>query len=134
MPIRFLPFRIEILLLLGGSSIFCLGIAAEPADNTHSGKSSEKLHELPTNRFRPVEMFDLETATDPQISPDGSRIVFVRNFSDIMKDRHRSNLWLIDYDGSDLRPLTTGNQNDSSPRWSPDGKRLVYVSTSDGSA
>lgn len=49
-------------------------------------------------------------------------------------DRHRSNLWIVHHDGSDLRPLTSGNNSDSSPRWSPDGKRLLYVSTSDGSA
>jgi acylaminoacyl-peptidase len=78
-------------------------------------------------------MFDLEVATDPQISPDGSRVVFVRNFNDIMKDRKRSNLWIINWDGSDLRPLTTGSENDNSPRWSPDGQRLAYVSTEDGS-
>src|SRR5215471_6676882 len=134
MPIKFLPFRIEILLLLGGRALSCVGVAGEPADNSHPGKASEKLRELPTNRFRPVEMFDLETATDPQISPDGTKVVFVRNFSDIMKDRKRSNLWIVNHDGSDLRPLAAGNENDDSPRWSPDGKRLLYLSTSDGSA
>jgi acylaminoacyl-peptidase len=78
-------------------------------------------------------MFDLETASDPQISPDGSKVVFVRNFSDIMKDKKRSNLWMVDFEGHDLRPLTTGNANDFSPRWSPDGKRLLYASSVEGS-
>ena len=47
---------------------------------------------------------------------------------DIKKDRRRSNLWIINTDGSEHRPLTSGKHNDHSPRWSPDGKRLLYLS------
>ena len=101
---------------------------------SHSNSASSKLAEVPPNHFRPIDMFDLEIATDPQISPDGARVVFVRNFNDIMKDRKRSNLWIINHDGSDLRPLTNGDENDNSPRWSPDGQRLLYGSTSGGNA
>lgn len=80
------------------------------------------------------DVFGLVYASDPQISPDGKRIVYARNFMDIMKDRRRSNLWIINRDGSGNRPLTSGNQNDGSARWSPDGTRLVYVSANDGTA
>ena len=86
------------------------------------------------DRFQLADVFQLELAADPQISPDGSKIVYVRSFMDIMTDRRRSNLWIIDYDGTDHRPLTTGNANYSSPRWSPDGSRLLYVSSADGSS
>src|SRR5262245_54162321 len=79
------------------------------------------------NRFELQDVFQLQFASDPQISPDGKRIVYVRNFVDIMKDRQRSNLWTINSDGSEHQPLTTGNSNDSSPRWSPDGKRVLYI-------
>ena len=79
------------------------------------------------------DVFQLEFASSPEISPDGNRIVFVRNFMDIMKDRQRSNLWIVNYDGSDLQPITTGNHNYNSPRWSPDGKRLLYASNEEGS-
>jgi len=82
--------------------------------------------------FRPLDVFHLEHASDPRISPDGKHIVYVRNFMDIMKDRRRSNLWVINNDGTEHRPLTSGKQNDSSPRWSQDGKKLLYVSTSGG--
>lgn len=77
--------------------------------------------------FQPMDVFQLEYASDPQISPDGKTVVYVRNFMDVMKDRRRSNLWSINADGSDHRPLTSGTRNDGSPRWSPDGKRLVYL-------
>jgi acylaminoacyl-peptidase len=89
--------------------------------------------ELPDDElFRPLDVFRLEHASDPQISPDGKHIVYVRNFMDVMKDRRRSNLWIINTDGTDHRPLTTGKQSDVSPRWSLDGKKLLYVSTSSG--
>src|SRR5260370_27866205 len=79
-----------------------------------------------------MDVFQLEYASDPQVSPDGSKVVYVRNFMDVMKDRRRSNLWIIGADGGDHRPLTTGKNNDHSPRWSVDGKRLVYVSNAGG--
>jgi dipeptidyl aminopeptidase/acylaminoacyl peptidase len=75
-----------------------------------------------------IDVFDLEYADDPQISSDGRHIVYVRNFMDIMKDRKRSNLWIVNVDGSANRALTSGIRNDFSPRWSPDGSRLLYAS------
>jgi dipeptidyl aminopeptidase/acylaminoacyl peptidase len=84
--------------------------------------------------LQPMDVFKLEYADDPQISPDGKRIVYVRNFMDVMKDRQRSNLWIINIDGSGHEALTTGTQRDTSPRWSPDGKRLVYLSDAAGTA
>lgn len=80
-----------------------------------------------------IDIFNLEYVSDPQVSPDESRIVYVRNFKDIMTDRNLSNLWITNFDGSRNQPLTTGNQNDFSPRWSPDGKHLLYKSNKDGS-
>ena len=51
-----------------------------------------------------------------------------------MTDRYYSNLWIINFDGTNNRALTTGNHNDSSPLWSPDGSRLIFISKRDGSA
>jgi acylaminoacyl-peptidase len=86
-----------------------------------------------SDAFRPMDVFHLEYASDPHISPDGKKVVYVRNFMDVMKDRRRSNLWVVTVDGADHRPLTAGKHGDHSPRWSPDGKRLAYVSDSGGS-
>ena len=85
------------------------------------------------DRFRLKDVFGLEYASDPQIAPDAESVVYVRNFMDIMKDRRRSNLWIVNADGSEHRPITTGNGNDTSPRWSPDGTRLLYTSRTGGS-
>ncbi|MDE2874815.1 MAG: S9 family peptidase [Gemmatimonadota bacterium] len=73
--------------------------------------------------FEPMDVFQLEYAADPQISPDGSQVVYVRTSMDIMKDRKRSELWIVGADGSDHRRLAAGG----SPRWSPDGTRLAYT-------
>src|SRR5262249_52976705 len=116
--------------LLGAGLVDRLS-ASEQIERSSDNGSGSKSTEPPSNHIRPIDLFDLETTTDPQISPDGTRVAFVRNFSDIMKDRRRSNLWIINSDGSNLRPLTSG-ENDSSPRWSPDGQRLLYASTSEG--
>ncbi|HEX9456262.1 MAG TPA: hypothetical protein VF935_01450, partial [Candidatus Acidoferrum sp.] len=79
-----------------------------------------------------MDEFNIQTATDPQISPDGKKITYVRGFADPMTDRRYSNLWIIGADGADHRALTTGNRNDTSPRWSPDGTRVAYLSGEDG--
>jgi dipeptidyl aminopeptidase/acylaminoacyl peptidase len=85
-----------------------------------------------STRLTAMDEFQLQTATDPQISPDGKKIVYVRRFADPMTDKRYSNLWIIDADGTDHRPLTTGNRGDASPRWSPDGTRIAYLSDADG--
>ena len=76
--------------------------------------------------FQPMDLFALEWASDPQISPDGKRVAYVRNSADVMKDRRRSQIWLVNADGTDHRPLSSGT-GEFAPRWSPDGRRLVYA-------
>ena len=86
------------------------------------------------HKLTAMDEFNIQTATDPQISPDGKKIIYVRRFADAMTDRRYSNLWIINADGGDHRALTTGNRSDSSPRWSPDMTRIAYVSDADGRA
>src|SRR5258708_28064644 len=74
-----------------------------------------------------MDDLSLQPATDPQISPDGKKIVYLRGFADPMTDRRYTNLWIVNSDGSEHRALTTGNRNDSSPQWSPDGTRVAYL-------
>jgi dipeptidyl aminopeptidase/acylaminoacyl peptidase len=66
---------------------------------------------------------DMETVSDPQISPDGTRIVYTRGWIDRVNDRRESSLWMMDADGSRNRHLVEG----SGARWSPDGTRILFV-------
>ena len=75
--------------------------------------------------FQPLDVFELEYASDPQVSPDGSIIAYSRNHFDIMKDSGKDELWMINANGQHL-PLLTG-QSIGNVRWSPDGTRIAYV-------
>lgn len=81
-------------------------------------------HERP--RLSLTDVFELEYAADPQISPDGQRIAYLRRSMDAMKDRVRSQLWLVDRSGA-RRPIGSSSGSDASPRWSPSGDRLAYI-------
>ena len=82
--------------------------------------------------FSSEDVFEMEYANDPQVSPDGSRVAYVRSSMDIMTDRTRRTIWVVDIDGSSHRPLVSGAGNFSSPRWSPSGDRLAYLSNTEG--
>ena len=82
--------------------------------------------------FDPIDVFEIEYASDPQISPDGENVLYQRNFKDIMTDRNLSNIWMVNFDGSFNMPITTGNKNDFSPRWSHSGNKFTYKSNVDG--
>lgn len=102
-----------------------------PAFAQEKDKKEDKSQEK-SDRLTAMDVFNLQFAGDPQISPDGKRVVYVRQFSDVMNDKRESNLWVINTDGTEDRALTNGNYSDSSPRWSPDGTRVAYISDRDG--
>lgn len=83
--------------------------------------------------FESLDIFELEWALHPQISPDGDWVAYRRMGFDIMRDERRGNLWLVDTKGGGHRKLSSFEGNESSAAWSPDGTRIAYVRTaSDG--
>jgi Tol biopolymer transport system component len=82
-----------------------------------------------SRKITAMDEFTLQVPAEPQISPDGKKIVYLRRFADPITDRRYANLWIINADGSDHRAITTGNRADGSARWSPDGTRLSYLSS-----
>jgi dipeptidyl aminopeptidase/acylaminoacyl peptidase len=103
--------------------------AAQPAPQPPAGPAPG-----PSRTFDAHDLFGLEVASDPQISPDGRRIAYVRRSGDIMTDRMRSSIWLVDSASGEQAPLIAGPGSHMSPRWSPDGTRLAYISTAEGGA
>ena len=80
--------------------------------------------EVPADTLLTVGHFlDLEEVSDPQLSPDGSQIVYTRSWVNKLADRWESDLWITGSDGSRNRFLVKG----ASPRWSPDGTRIAYL-------
>ena len=79
--------------------------------------------------LQPMDVFALQWADHPRISPDGKRIVYERNGFDVMKDRRRTGLWTIDADGRRHRPLAAVGRGAA---WSPDGQRIAFAASVDG--
>jgi dipeptidyl aminopeptidase/acylaminoacyl peptidase len=125
-----MPARLLLAALLAGAA----PLAAQPADQTVEGDTVAGMAELdrPETRFTGADLFGLTVAADPQISPDGSRIAYVRRTNDVMTDQAVSSIWLVDTRSGRQTPLVTGEGSHVSPRWSPDGERLAYVSTESG--
>ncbi len=71
-----------------------------------------------------LEMYwELQSASSPQLSPDGSKIVYTRGWIDPKSDARKSEIWMMDADGERKRFLAEG----SSPTWSPDGTRIAFL-------
>lgn len=77
--------------------------------------------------FMPEDILRLKTVSDPQISPDGSRIAYTLTFVDGEKDEYRSHIYVVPTTGGPAIRWTNGPKRDAQPRWSPDGKYLAFV-------
>lgn len=77
-----------------------------------------------------TDVFRLQYAQGPQISPDGTTIIYTLTSADIQTDKFTTRLWSIDSDGPNHFPLTRDESGSySSPRWSADGSQLAVAST-----
>ncbi len=109
------------------SGILALGVllAAMGSANADPRPGPEKM-------FAPEDLFSLEWASDPQMRPDGGAVAYVRSSYDVMTDSPRRAIWLAAPGTGEQRPLVSGPAGGGSPRWSPDGRRLAYVSSAEG--
>ena len=85
---------------------------------------------------RPMTIRDLIVAVrvaDPQLSPDGQSVAFVRTTTDPASGKRNADIWVAPADQVGApKPLIAGDKSENTPRWSPDGRQLAFISTRDG--
>ncbi len=90
----------------------------------------------PDKKRRPIKVDDLfrfKRVADPQVSPDGKHVAYVITTVDLAGNKSSSAIWLAPTDKGEPRVLTTSGKKDRHPRWSPDGKYLLFESNRSGS-
>ncbi|MBU8898919.1 S9 family peptidase [Corallococcus sp. H22C18031201] len=95
------------------------------------------LNATPSASARPFTIQDqvmMRRLSGPRVSPDGKQVAFVLRTTDMEANRGRTDLWLVNLDGSGLRQLTSHPDSDDQPVWSPDGKSLFFLSSRGGSS
>ncbi len=122
----------KFLFAAGAFLTFAAPAFAQDSEDAASKDATSEEEGAPSPYFTGDDLFGLSVAADPQISPDGRQIAYVRRTNDIMTDAAVSSIWLIDVSSGSQTPLVTGEGSHGSPRWSPDGTRLAYVSTESG--
>ena len=78
------------------------------------------------------DVFNLEYAANPVITPDGKHVVYERRSMDIMTDSMRRNLWSVALDGSAHLPILSDSKNHFNPVFSPNGTKMAYLSSKEG--
>ncbi len=84
--------------------------------------------------FSVRDMVAMDRISDPQVSPDGKKVVLVIRSTDLDANRGRTDLWLVSTDGTGLRRLTSHPESDANPRWAPDNRSVWFVSSRSGSS
>lgn len=73
------------------------------------------------------DLFNFVWVANPQVSPDGTHVAFTRVTVDEKRTGYESSIWTVATDGVEAPVRMTNGKHDAQPRWSPDGKHLVFI-------
>jgi len=76
-----------------------------------------------------MPLFPMAPIANPEISPDGTRVLFTHSEANMEEDKYDTQIWLLDLKKKKPTQFTFGKENSSNPRWSPDGKRILFTSS-----
>ncbi len=109
------PYILAALVLGLGASVASPAIAAPPLQH-----------------FEPADLFEIQSAEDPQISPDAKVVAYTRVVFDPSTDKATRSIWRVDTTSGQQAPIPTGGLPASKPRWSPDSSRIAFTAIRDG--
>ena len=127
-PFAFIAFGLILLLFADLNSSAGTGESSDPSRDVGPAPAEN------THPFTVHDLLAMERISSPRVSPDGRWIVFALRVTDLEANKGRTDLWLVNADGTGLKRLTSNPAGASDPAWHPDGRTVFFLSPRSGSS